>query len=256
MSGATIDPTLYRERDRVPIRRALVAVSGTDDLLEARLTATLARELQHSVAEDRPRAAPLSQRALDLGRRAADPDALYGCLLARHDVLWVPGAGEARSEVAREMIDVALAAGSEERHAEGLLLLANAALEQGSPSFGAALEWASRFRSAAGESLEQHETRLALRLHEGLSALPHLTVLSPAGSPVISVLPERVDGHRLATFLAKAGVSVRSGYFCAHHWLIERRDLAPLVRFSVGAHSTDADVDRALEVMTPLMKGL
>lgn len=34
MSGATIDPTLYRERDRVPIRRALVAVSDKTHLVE------------------------------------------------------------------------------------------------------------------------------------------------------------------------------------------------------------------------------
>ena len=34
MSGATIDPTLYRERDRVPIRRALVAVSDKTGLVE------------------------------------------------------------------------------------------------------------------------------------------------------------------------------------------------------------------------------
>ena len=123
-------------------------------------------------------------------------------------------------------------------------------------AFGTALDWMSRFRSARGETLEQHEARLSARLHDGLAALPRLQVLSPAASSVISVLPERVDGHRLATFLAKADISVRSGYFCAHHWLIERRGLDPLVRFSVGAHNTDADVDRTLEVMTLLMKGL
>jgi phosphoribosylaminoimidazolecarboxamide formyltransferase/IMP cyclohydrolase len=34
MSGPSIDPTLYRERDRVPIRRALVAVSDKTGLVE------------------------------------------------------------------------------------------------------------------------------------------------------------------------------------------------------------------------------
>ncbi len=52
--------------------RALVAVAGTDDALEARLGATLARELAHSVAEDRPRAGPLSEQALRLGRASGD----------------------------------------------------------------------------------------------------------------------------------------------------------------------------------------
>jgi tetratricopeptide (TPR) repeat protein len=119
---------------------ALVMVSGADPVWEARLTAALARELQHSVAEDRPRAGPLSERALALGRQTGDPATLTTCLLARHDVLWTPGSEVERADVAREIATVALAAGNEERHAEGLLLLANALLEQGSSAFEAALE--------------------------------------------------------------------------------------------------------------------
>ena len=122
--------------------------------------------------------------------------------------------------------------------------------------FGAALEWLGGFRSVHGETLAVHEHRLATRLYEGLAALPHLQLIGPAPTPVISVLPERIDGHRLATFLARAGISVRSGSFCAHHWLIERRGLGPLVRFSIGAHNTDADIDRTLARMAPMMAGL
>lgn len=121
--------------------------------------------------------------------------------------------------------------------------------------FGAALEWLDDFRSGAGETLAAHEARLGGRLHAGLAALPRLQMIGDA-SPVISVLPERVDGHRLAAFLARAGIAVRSGAFCAHYWILERRGLGPLVRFSVGAHNTDADIDRTLEVMTAMMKGL
>lgn len=115
-------------------------LAAGEDALEARLTATLARELQHSVAEDRPRAAALSERALELGRRAGEPLVLLDCLLARHDVLWQPGGGAARADVAREIVEVAIAAGDEERQAEGLLLHANALLEQGSPAFEGPLE--------------------------------------------------------------------------------------------------------------------
>ena len=34
MSGASIDPSLYRERDLVPIKRAIVAVSDKTGLIE------------------------------------------------------------------------------------------------------------------------------------------------------------------------------------------------------------------------------
>ena len=124
---------------------------GEHPELEARLTATLARELQHSVAEDRPRAAELSERALELGRRAGDPSTLTDCLLARHDVLWQPGTGSARAEVARELVEVAIAVGDDDRHAEGLLLLANALLEQGSPAFEGPLESCLAILDARGE---------------------------------------------------------------------------------------------------------
>lgn len=121
--------------------------------------------------------------------------------------------------------------------------------------FGAALDWLGDVRGAGGETLSAYEARLGARLHDGLAALPRLQMIG-AASPVISVLPERVDGHRLAAFLARAGIAVRSGAFCAHYWILERRGLGPLVRFSVGAHNTDADIDRTLEVMTAMMKGL
>ncbi|KZE90236.1 aminotransferase class V-fold PLP-dependent enzyme [Microbacterium sp. TNHR37B] len=119
-------------------------------------------------------------------------------------------------------------------------------------AFGAALEW---LRPRLAE-IEAAEARFAERLFDGLSALPHLRVLNAGPSPVISAVPERVDAHRLAVFLSRAGVMVRSGHFCAHHWLQERLSLDPLVRFSLGAHNTDHDVERALEVMTGMMRGL
>jgi len=132
---ATRRDEIIRQLDDARLRLA-----GVDPALEARLTATLARELQHSVAEDRPRASELSERALELGRRAGDPSTLVDCLLARHDVLWQPGNGPARADVARELVEVATAIGDDDRRAEGLLLLANALLEQGSPAFEASLE--------------------------------------------------------------------------------------------------------------------
>ena len=122
------------------LETAIDLVAGVDQTLEARLTATLARELQHSVAEQRPRAGPLTERALDLGRRAGDPETLLTCLVARHDALWTPGTAPDRADLACEIVRVARAARLVEHEAEGLLLLANAELERGSGSFLAALE--------------------------------------------------------------------------------------------------------------------
>ena len=129
-------------RDNViaDLEAALEHLGDADIILEARLTATLARELQHSVAEERPRAGPLSARALELGRAAGDSGALLACLLARHDVLWTPGTAGERAEVTKEIVAVARRARDDERLAEGLLLLANAELELGSAAYLAALD--------------------------------------------------------------------------------------------------------------------
>ena len=123
-------------------------------------------------------------------------------------------------------------------------------------ALGAALDWSAGFRAATGETVGEREERLSGRLFDGLATMPRVALVNARASSVISFLPERVDAHRLAAFLGSAGVMVRSGHFCAHHWLSDQRGLEPLVRFSVGAHNDEADIERALDVMTRLMKGL
>ncbi|MGH3823851.1 MAG: hypothetical protein ACRDRA_13625, partial [Pseudonocardiaceae bacterium] len=72
-------------------------------------------------------------------RELHDPATLTECLLARHDVLWTPGRAAERIELAREITGLAERTGDAERHAEGLLLTANALLEDGSAAFRAVL---------------------------------------------------------------------------------------------------------------------
>jgi len=143
-----------------------------------------------------------------------------------------------------------------------LLPESHAKLEPGLQAWGeiaglkTALEWLGAFTATNGEPLEVREARLSAMLYDGLVAMPKLQVLSTRGSSLISVLPERVDGHQLATFLGKANIMVRSGYFCAHHWLIDLQGFKPLVRFSIGAHNTESDVAKTLEIVGRLIKGL
>lgn len=122
------------------LESALEAVEGRDAALEASLMGALARELHHSVPEQRGRAVPLSERALELGRGSDDPEVLRACLLARHDVLWTPGTAPTRAEVAAELVGLAERAGDRERLAEALLLQANALLEGASAAYLPVLE--------------------------------------------------------------------------------------------------------------------
>ena len=121
------------------LETALRALHGSHTLLEAQLTASLARELTHSIPAHRAQAGPLSERALALARKHDDPATLAACLLARHDVLWTPGQATERVALAREIADLATRTTDPERRAEGLLLTATALLEEGSAEFRAAM---------------------------------------------------------------------------------------------------------------------
>ncbi|MDQ4038006.1 MAG: AAA family ATPase [Actinomycetota bacterium] len=150
------------------LQKARVALDGTGTVLEAQLTASLARELHHSVPAHRPRARPLSERAIELARKLDDPETLAACLLACHDVLWTPGTARQRFEVAREIADVAERAGDAERHAEGLLLTANALLGQGSPAFRAVL---TEYLQAAERFHQPRHDYLALTRRAALAMI-------------------------------------------------------------------------------------
>jgi AAA ATPase domain len=149
---------------------ALRAIEGRAPLLEAEVTASLARELYHSVPRERDRARPLSEHAVALARELDDPTTLAACLLAQHDVLWTPGAGAERVAVAHEIVRLAERSGDDERLSQGHLLAANALLELGSPGFDA--ELAVFLRLEAGFAQPRHDylaltRRAALALMQG-----------------------------------------------------------------------------------------
>jgi hypothetical protein len=121
------------------LERTREAATGTGTVIEAQVTAALARQLAHSVARDRPRARPLAGRAVELARDLEDPITLASCLLAQHDSIWTPGTAADRVGIAREIGLLAERAGDRERQAQGLLLTATAELELGSPAFQATM---------------------------------------------------------------------------------------------------------------------
>lgn len=224
LAVAGLGATFATRRDEIvrDLGRALDGVRGRDDTWEARVSATLARELQHSVPEDRPRAGPLSERALELGRRTADPATLLDCLFARHDVLWTPGAAAERVDVAGEIVGVARATDDRAREADGLLLLANARLELGSPAFEAPLEQCLALLDGLGDPRHRYtaQTRRACvallrgglaeadRLVEEAAALGERLHEPDTGnvrmSQRLELVRARADADELRAFAAEA----------------------------------------------------
>ena len=121
------------------LKTARDALNSTGTTTEAKVTAALARQLQHSVPADRPQARPLADRAVGIARTLDDPATLASCMLAQHDALWTPGTATARAAIAAEIAGLAKQANDQEGHAQALLLLATAQLENASPAFRATL---------------------------------------------------------------------------------------------------------------------
>ena len=96
------------------LETARAALDGT--ALEARPTASLARELHRSVPAQRPRARPLPERAIELARGRDGPATPAACLLARPDVYWTPGPAGERIGPARGIAELAAPTCDTERH--------------------------------------------------------------------------------------------------------------------------------------------
>jgi hypothetical protein len=143
------------------------ALRGSGTALEATVTAALARQLQHSVPADRPRARPLADEAVRIARTLDDPATLASCLLAQHDTRWTAGTATTRAQIAAEIAALADRAGDPERHAQALLLTATAQLENASPAFRATVaEFAYR-----AERLRQPRHDYVLRTRQAALAL-------------------------------------------------------------------------------------
>jgi selenocysteine lyase/cysteine desulfurase len=122
-------------------------------------------------------------------------------------------------------------------------------------ALGAAITWMRGVRPN-GMLPADFMRGMSQKLFDGLSQLPGVNLLNTTASPVISMYVTGQDSHRLAVFLSQSGIMVRSGYFCAHHYLKEQLGLPPLLRFSLGLHTTESDIDRTLETLGRLLKGL
>lgn len=121
-------------------------------------------------------------------------------------------------------------------------------------SLNSAINWLKTVKPQ-GLKPSEYITKLSNQLYEGLSEIPGLTMLNKAPSSVISVYSDKMDAHRLAIFLSGAGIMVRSGYFCCHYYLIEKLKMPPMLRFSIGLHTTEADIANTIDALKKFTKG-
>lgn len=133
-------------------------------------------------------------------------------------------------------------------------------LEPGLQSYGEiislnnAINWLKNIKPN-GLKPADYITKMSELLYNELSEIPGVKMINTKSSSVISLYHEKVDAHRLAVFLSAAGIMTRSGYFCCHYYLLEHLSMPPLLRFSVGLHTTENDIKNTIETMKKITKG-
>ncbi len=118
-------------------------------------------------------------------------------------------------------------------------------------ALGEAIKWLESVKPF-GMSPKAYLQMRADELYAGLQTIPSIHMLNTEARSVISFYSDEHDAHRLAIFLSGAGIMTRSGTFCCHYYLLEKQKSPPLVRLSIGLHTTKKDIDTIVETLRRL----
>jgi cysteine desulfurase family protein len=113
---------------------------------------------------------------------------------------------------------------------------------------------------AHGDEIRATERTLTRALHEGLAAIPGVTVLGPPVAeprvPVVSIISDRIEPDELAFALDRRyGIAVRAGLHCTP-WTHEALGTLETgaVRFGLGWGLTEEDVAAAIEAVAAVCR--
>jgi cysteine desulfurase/selenocysteine lyase len=99
------------------------------------------------------------------------------------------------------------------------------------------------------------EHALTGRLRDGLARIPNVRVLGAdivgARVGLASIVVDGVHAHDAGQVLDEAGVAARVGHHCAQP-LHRRLGVTASLRLSLGVHTTEAEIDRALAAVASI----
>lgn len=115
-----------------------------------------------------------------------------------------------------------------------------------------AIKWYEKYKPENIDK-ETHKKLLGDLLFDGLSGIAEIKLINSEPSTIITFYSEKIDSHRLAIFLSQQNISVRSGYFCCHNYLLNLKKYPPLLRISLGMQNTRDEVEKFLSVLKAIM---
>ena len=115
---------------------------------------------------------------------------------------------------------------------------------------GAALDWLnSRKKSDWQEFTNNYQT-----LYDFLKASPKVHLVNHEANPTMSFYIDGIDSHLLGEALSREGIMARTGYFCVHYYLDHICHYPPLIRFSLGLHTTKDDIEKVKTALAKILK--
>jgi cysteine desulfurase/selenocysteine lyase len=69
----------------------------------------------------------------------------------------------------------------------------------------------------------------------------------------MSFYVEGLDSHLVGEALSDEGIMARTGYFCVHYYLDHVKHYPPLIRFSLGYHVRESDIDKAINTLERML---
>ncbi len=116
-------------------------------------------------------------------------------------------------------------------------------------AFDAALTWLEKLSKKDKQQLHNN----CDRIFEFLKNQPRVHLLNKAASPTFSFYIDGLDSHLVGEAMSDEGIMARTGYFCVHYYLGQVLNVPPLIRFSLGYHVREADVDKVLKVLERML---
>lgn len=115
---------------------------------------------------------------------------------------------------------------------------------------GTALDWLNSRKKSDWQNLTDNYQAL----YDFLKASPKVHLVNHEANPTMSFYIDGIDSHLLGEALSREGIMARTGYFCVHYYLDHICHYPPLIRFSLGLHTTKKDIEKVQNALAKILK--
>lgn len=116
-------------------------------------------------------------------------------------------------------------------------------------AFDAALTWLEGLSKS--DKAQMHDN--CQRIFDFLQSQPRVHLMNKTATPTFSFYIDGLDSHLVGEALSDEGIMARTGYFCVHYYLGQVLKVPPMIRFSLGYHVREADVDKVIKTMERML---